>query len=69
MPYFDAPPGQRALKEFTIFRDRSGRWIAAEKHGGLDCVFGSRDEAMRFALWQADGDIDRVHVEPKTGAR
>jgi hypothetical protein len=24
----------------------------------------SRDEAMRFALWQADGEPARVHVEP-----
>jgi hypothetical protein len=66
MPYFDAPPGQRVLREFTIRRDQSGRWIASETHGLLGGVFLSRKEALRFALYEADGDVDRVHVEPST---
>jgi hypothetical protein len=64
VPYFDWPPGQRVLQEFTVFRDPNGRWVAAEAHGLPNGVFDSRDEAMRFALWQADGEPARVHVEP-----
>jgi hypothetical protein len=62
--YFDLPPGQRVLREFTVSRDPNGRWVAAEAHGLLGGVFDSRDEAVRFALWQADGEAARVHVEP-----
>jgi hypothetical protein len=32
MPYFDFPPGQRMLWEFTVFRDLDWRRIAAETH-------------------------------------
>jgi hypothetical protein len=27
-------------------------------------VFASRDEAVRFTLWQADGEAARIHLEP-----
>ena len=63
MSYFDLPPGQRVLSEFTVFRDPKGRWVAAEAHRLTGEVFASRDEAVRVALWQADGDAARVHVE------
>ena len=66
MSYFDLPPGQRVLREFTIRRDQCGRWVASEAHGLLGGVFLSRKEALRFALYEADGDAARVHVEPST---
>jgi len=69
MSYFDLPPGQRVLQEFKIFRDPSGRWVAAETHGLPGGIFNSRDEAIRFALWQADRDATRVHVVPAGTAR
>jgi hypothetical protein len=69
MSYFDFPPGQRVLREFTVFCDRNGRWVAAEAHGLPGGVFDSRDEAMRFALWQADRDPIRVHVEAACAER
>ena len=62
--YFDLPPGRRVLQEFTVFRDPNERWVVAEAHGLPGGVFARRDEAMRFALWQADGEVARVHVEP-----
>jgi hypothetical protein len=64
MPYFELPPGQRVLREFTIRRDPRGRWIASESRGLLGGVFLSCKEALRFALYEADGDAARVHVEP-----
>ena len=64
MSYFDLPPGQRVLREFTIRRDQRGRWVASEAHGLLGGVFLSCKEALRFALYEADGDAARVHVEP-----
>jgi hypothetical protein len=64
MPYFDSPPRQRVLREFTIRRDQRGRWVASETHGLLGGVFLSCKEALRFALYEADGDLARVHVEP-----
>jgi hypothetical protein len=64
MSYFDLPPGQRVLREFTVFRDLNGCWVAAETHGLPGGVFGIRDEAVRFARWQTDGNAARVHVEP-----
>jgi hypothetical protein len=62
MPYFDQPPGQRVLREFTIRRDQCGRWIASETHGQRGGVFLSCKEALRFALY----DAARVHLEPCT---
>jgi hypothetical protein len=51
MPYFDQPPGQRVLREFTIRHDECGRWIVSETHGQRG-VFLSCEEALRFALYE-----------------
>ena len=64
MPYFDLPPGERVLQEFTIHRDPRGHWIASEAHGLVEGVFLTCEDARRFALREADGDASRVHVEP-----
>jgi hypothetical protein len=64
MPYFDFPPGERMLWEFTVFRDLDWRRIAAETHGLPDRAFGSRDEAVFFAPWHFDGNPARVRIEP-----
>jgi len=64
MSYFDAPPGQPVLREFMIHRDLRGRWVASEIHGLSEGVFSAFKEAFRFACAEADGDTDRVHVEP-----
>jgi hypothetical protein len=64
MPYFELPPVQRVLREFTIRQDQRGCWIARETHGLLGGVFVSYKAALRFALYEADGDAARVHIEP-----
>jgi hypothetical protein len=62
MSYFDAPPGQRVLREFTIRRDRSGHWLVAETPNPASvCAFHSEEAAERYALCEAEGDYDRVH--------
>jgi hypothetical protein len=66
MPYFDLPPQRRVLREFTIRLNHRGRWIASENHGRVAGVFLTRKAALRFALYEADGDAARVHVEPVT---
>jgi len=69
MSYFDFLPDQRVLREFTVFRDQHGRWVAAEAHGLPGGVFDSRYEAVRFAFWQADRDQTTAHVEATCSAR
>ena len=63
MGYFDLPPGERVLREFSIRRSSSGRWIASETHGLAEGVFFTLKDAFRFALREADDDSERVHVE------
>jgi hypothetical protein len=67
MPSFDDPPGQRVLRGFCIDRDAVGRWVADESHGLPGGVFDGLDEALRFALHEADGDAGRIHVEATSG--
>ena len=62
MTYFDAPPGERVLREFTIRRDASGHWLVLEKPGSA-CAFYTCDTAERYALRAAKGDHNRVHFE------
>ena len=64
MPYFDFPPGQRMLREFTVFGDLDWHRIAAGTHGLPDRAFGCRDEAVFFAPRHFDGNPARVRVKP-----
>ena len=59
--YFDAPPGERVLREFTIRRDASGHWLVVEEPGSVTCAFYTCDAAERYALRAAGGDQHRVH--------
>ena len=58
------PPGQCVVQEFRVFRDVNGRQVAAETHGLPGGVFSSGEEAVRFALWQVNGEATSVHLEP-----
>lgn len=65
MSYFDAPPDQRVLREFTIRRDRTGHWLVAETPGAVTVrAFHNHDAAEQYALREAGGDYDRVHFLP-----
>ena len=64
MGYVDTPAGERVLHKFAIHRDPLGHWVASETHGLSEGVFFNFKEAFRFAMREADGDADRVHIEP-----
>ena len=62
MSYFDAPSGQRVLREDPIRRDQNGRWLIAETPSSANVhAFHSHDAAERYALREVEGDYDRVH--------
>jgi hypothetical protein len=70
MSYFDAPPGERVLREFTIARDQNGRWLVTETPKLVVHAFESYTAAERFAVREAEGNCDLVHVlPPKTEQR
>ena len=64
MSYFDPPPGRRILREFSVRRDRNGRWMASDTRAVLGGVFFSCPDALRPALYEAECDAAGVHVEP-----
>ena len=47
MPYFDAPPGQRVLREFTIRGLTNGRWLVVSAPNEEEWVFENREAAER----------------------
>lgn len=66
MSYSLPPPDEQKLPEFTIWNDGRGRWLAHEAGGLVGGWFVRRKEAVRFALHEATGDPQRVHVVPKS---
>jgi hypothetical protein len=62
MSYFDRPPGEQVSAEFTVFKTAGGIWVAVQSHGLPGGVFSAREDALRFALREADGDPDRVRI-------
>jgi hypothetical protein len=46
---------------FDIYPDRQGRWIARDRDGLAGGTFVSRRAALRFALFETDGDCAYVH--------
>jgi len=63
MPQIELPPAPRVLHEYTVRRDRLGRWVVSEAHGLGAGVFFTCKAACRFALREADNDASRVHLE------
>jgi hypothetical protein len=59
--YFDAPPGQRVLRKFTVRRDTLGGWLVIETPSGARRSFETSEAAERFALREAEGDRDRIY--------
>jgi hypothetical protein len=49
---------------FTVSRDRRGRWIARALDGLIEGVFIDRKTAIRFALFEADGQHSAVIIIP-----
>jgi hypothetical protein len=61
MSYFDAPHGQRVLREFTIRRDANGHWLVVEMPGLTERGFETSEAVERYALREAEGDRGRIH--------
>ena len=57
----------RAPHDFEIVEDERGHWIARDRDGLIGGVFRTRKDALRFALFEADGDSSRVHVHAAAG--
>jgi hypothetical protein len=69
MSYFNAPPGQQVLREFTIRRLTKGRWLVVSTPEEEERVFENREAAERYALREAEGDLNGVHFLPSRSGR
>ena len=57
----------REPHDFEIARDESGHWVARDRDGLIGGVFRTRRDAVRFALFEADGDTTRIHIVTADG--
>ena len=48
--------------DFDIKRNRKGYWIVRDRCGLAGGTFLTRKDALRFALFEAGGDITHVHT-------
>jgi hypothetical protein len=63
MPNF-APQEISTPYHFEIAQNKRGYWVAKDDGGLIGGVFGSRKDALHFALFEAAGDSARVRVLP-----
>jgi hypothetical protein len=61
-----APQAVFTPHHFEITEDERGYWVAKDKEGLVGGVFRSRKDALRFALFEVDGDSACVRVLPRT---
>ena len=64
MPAF-VPQFVSSPYEFDIKRSPHGCWIARDCSGLTGGTFFTREDAVRFALFEVGGDRARVHVRPE----
>jgi hypothetical protein len=50
------------LHHFEIVQNGRGYWVAIDNEGLTGGIFCTQKDALRFALFEAAGDRDRVHV-------
>ena len=62
MPNF-APLLVPSPYDFQIEKDGLGNWVVCERDDRSGGVFFTRKEAIRYALFEAGGDLSRVHAE------
>ena len=56
------PTAVREPHEFDMARDRGGHGVARDRDGLIGGVFRRREDAIRFALFEAGGDSSRIHL-------
>ena len=61
MPAF-FPQFVRSPYDFDIKRSPHGCWTVRDRAGLTGGTFFTREDAVRFALFEVDGDSARVHV-------
>jgi hypothetical protein len=64
-----APIPVRMPYHFEIAQDSHGYWIARDKDGLIGGVFLTQKDALRFALFEVNGDSVRVQVVVAAAAR
>lgn len=60
-----APQPEHPAHRFEIARDKGGHWIARDRNGLAGGVFVTCKDAMRFALFEVNGDAAQVYIEPE----
>ena len=53
---------------FDIKRNRHGYGIARDRDGLVGGTFLTRKDALRFALFETEGDSAHVHIDPEPRA-
>jgi|AP3Bu8745761321_1050154.scaffolds.fasta_scaffold47001_1 hypothetical protein len=64
MPAF-APQFGCSPYDFDIKRSPHGCWTARDRAGLTGGTFFTREDAVRFALFEVGGDSARVHLLPE----
>jgi hypothetical protein len=64
MPAF-APQRVCSPHDFDIKRNRHGYWIVRDRDGLVGGTFLTSKAALRFALFETDGDSAHVHTYPE----
>ena len=54
---------------FEIVRNARGFWVAQDREGLIGGVFRTEKDAVRFALFEVEGDSGCVQVLPKTPSK
>lgn len=68
MPCF-APQRVCTPYEFDIKRSRRGYWTVRDRNGLIGGTFLTREDALRFALFEVGGDGTHIHVLSATQSR
>ena len=68
MPCF-APQRVCTPYEFDIKRSRHGYWTVRDRNGLIGGTFLTREDALRFALFEVGGDGTHIHVLSATQSK
>jgi hypothetical protein len=61
-----APAAVLTLHHFEVSENGRGYWVAKDREGLIGGVFRTQKDALRFALFEADGDSTCVKVIPSS---
>jgi hypothetical protein len=64
-----AHPVQRAPHYFDIAQSRDGLWRVEDRQGLVGGIFRTQKDAVRFAIFEADGDRASIYFPPVPDSR